>query len=40
MAKKSGSSHPIAQRNVKNAQISRFFVEFLWDGCKKMKIFA
>jgi len=35
MAQKSGSSHPIAQRNVKNAQFSRVFVEFLWDDCEK-----
>jgi hypothetical protein len=30
-AKKSGASHPKAQRNVKNTQFSRVFVEFLWD---------
>jgi len=41
MAQKSGSSHPIAQKNVKNAQFSRVFVEFLWDDCEKIKkVFA
>jgi hypothetical protein len=25
----------IAQRNVKNAQFSRVYVEFLWDDCGK-----
>jgi hypothetical protein len=38
MAQKSGSSHPIAQRNVKNAQFSRVFVEFLWDDCENKTI--
>jgi hypothetical protein len=30
MAQKSGSSHPRAPRNVKNAQFSGVFMEFLW----------
>jgi len=30
MAQKSGSSHPMARRNVKDAQFSRFF----WNSCE------
>ena len=35
MAQKSGSSHPMAQRKVKNDQFSGVFVKFLRDGCAR-----
>jgi hypothetical protein len=33
LAENSRSFHPMAQKNVKNAQFSRVFAEFLCDDC-------